>query len=130
MELPAILKPGNRPQYYLIQNKMKPIRLILTFYKSFAFTSFLITFICLALLYGFGAKGIYIIQALFWFKIFTLAITVYFVNIYKKNEFYYYKNLGISKLILWIPILIFDFLFFLITIIVLASNLHETLTGS
>jgi hypothetical protein len=81
-------------------------------------------------LYGFGPKGIYVIQPLFWFKIFTLAITVYTINIYKKNEFYYYKNLGISKLKLWIPIITFDFLFFLITIIILASNLHETLPRS
>lgn len=109
---------------------MKTIRLILTFYKSIAFVSFLITFTCLVLLYGSGPDGISIIQPLFWFKIITLAITVYYINIYKKNEFYYYKNLGISKFTLWIPILIFDFLFFLITIIILASNLHETLSGS
>ncbi|HCY76132.1 MAG TPA: hypothetical protein DHV28_09450 [Ignavibacteriales bacterium] len=70
------------------------------------------------------------IQALFWFKIFTLAIIVYSTNVYKKNEIYYYKNLGITRLTLWIPILIFDFLFFLISIIILASNLHETQPGS
>ena len=109
---------------------MKTLRLILTFYKSFAFISFFITFICLAILYGFGAKGIHVIQPLFWFKIGTLAIIVYSVNVYKKNEFYYYKNLGISKLKLWIPIVTFDFLFFLITLIILASNLHETPAGS
>ena len=102
---------------------MKTIRLIWTFYKSFAFFSFSATLTCLILLYGFGPKGIYIIQPLFWFKIFTLAIIVYAINIYKKNEFYYYKNLGISKLKLWISIITFDFLFFLFTIILLASNL-------
>lgn len=109
---------------------MKTIRLILTFYKSFAFLSFLVTFICLGLLYGFGINGIYMVQALFWFKIFTLAIIVYSTSVFKKKEFYYYKNLGISKQTLWIPILFFDFLFFLIAIIVLASNLHETQPGS
>jgi lipopolysaccharide export LptBFGC system permease protein LptF len=111
---------------------MKTLRLILTFYKSFAFLSFLITFICLWLIYaGFKAtKGVYFIQEYFWFKIFTLAVIVYFVNVYKKNEFYYYKNLGISKLRLWIPILISDFLFFLISVIILASILHETHPGS
>lgn len=109
---------------------MKTVRLILTFYKSFALTSYLITFICLGLLYGFGEKGIYLIQVLFWFKIFTLAVIVYSVNIYKRNEYYYYKNLGLSKLTLWIPILIFDFTFFLTSIIILASNLHEAQPGS
>ena len=110
--------------------KMKTIRLLLTFYQSFAFTSFLITFVCLGLLFGFGAKGISMIQALFWFKIFTLASIVYSTNVYKKNQFYYYKNLGLSKTALWIPVLIFDFLFFLISIIILASYLHETLPRS
>jgi|APIni6443716594_1056825.scaffolds.fasta_scaffold2097067_2 hypothetical protein len=109
---------------------MKTIRLILTFYKSFALSSYLITFACLFIMYEYGKNGMYIIQALFWFKIFTLAISVYFINSYKRNEFYYYKNLGISKLTLWIPILIFDFLFFLISIIIIASNTHETLPGS
>jgi len=113
---------------------MKTIRLILTFYKSFAFISFLITFICLGLISGFilvgDPKGISFIQILFWFKIFTLAITVYTINFYKKNEFYYYKNLGLSKLKLWIPIITFDFLFFLVTIIFLASTLYETQPGS
>ncbi|MDY0142854.1 MAG: hypothetical protein RBR97_13270 [Bacteroidales bacterium] len=109
---------------------MKTLRLIVTFYKSFAFLSFLITFICLGLLYGFGTNGIHMIQYLFWFKIFTLTITVYLTNVYKKNEIYYYKNLGISRRTLWIPILIFEFLFFLISIIVLASELYETPLGS
>jgi lipopolysaccharide export LptBFGC system permease protein LptF len=109
---------------------MKTLRLILTFYKSFAFLSFLITFVCLGLLYGFGTNGIYMIQTLFWFKIFTLAVIVGYTNAYKKNEIYYYKNLGISRLTLWIPILIFDFLIFLISIIILATNLHDTQPGS
>lgn len=109
---------------------MKTIRLLLTFYRSFAFLSFLITLICLFLLYGAGAKGIHMIQVLFWFKIFTLAITVYSINVYKKNEFYYYRNLGLSKLTLWISVLTVDFLIFLISIIILARCLHETLPGS
>lgn len=109
---------------------MRTIRLILTFYKSFAFSSFSITFICLGILYGFGAKGIYFIQILFWFKIITLGISVYFINEYKAKQYYYYKNLGVSKLALWIPVLVFDFLFFLTALIILASHLHETHPGN
>lgn len=55
---------------------------------------------------------------------------VYSTNSYKKNEFYYYKNLGLSKLKLWPPILVFDFLFFLIALITIASNNYEPLPGS
>jgi len=109
---------------------MKQLRLILTFYKSFAIASFLITFICLGLMYGFGKNGIHMIQVFFWFKIFTLAVIVYSTNSYKKNQFYYYRNLGISKMKLWLPILIFDFLFFITTIIILAIYIHDTLPRS
>lgn len=109
---------------------MKAFRLILTFYKSFALASYLITFACLFIMHRYGSKGIYIIQILFWFKIFTLAMLVYSTNSYKKNEFYYYKNLGLSKLKLWPPILVFDFLFFLIALITIASNNYEPLPGS
>jgi hypothetical protein len=109
---------------------MKHLRLILTFYKSFAIASFVLTFICLGLMYGFGKNGIHMIQAFFWFKIITLGIIVYYTNSYKKNQFYYYKNLGISKMKLWLPILVFDFLFFMISIIILAIIIHDTLPRS
>lgn len=109
---------------------IKTIRLLLTFYKSFAVASFAITFACLFLMFGFKANGIYMIQVLFWFKIATLALIVYSVNSYKSKEFYYYKNHGLSNRKLWLPILVFDFLVFLISIITIASKLHEALSGS
>lgn len=112
--------------FTFIPEKMKTIRLILTFYKSFAFTSLLITFICMGLVYGYGEKGVQIIQLLIWFKIIMLAIIVYSISRFKRNQFYYYKNLGVSRLTLWASTLIFDFLFFLIAIITLAIKLNET----
>lgn len=108
---------------------MKTIRLIITFYKSFAFLSFLITFACFYIMDQSGKNGIYVLQALFWFKIFTLGIIVLFTNSYKKNEFYYYKNLGVTKLTLWLPILIFDFLSFIIPLITIASYNYGTHPG-
>ncbi|HBZ26324.1 MAG TPA: hypothetical protein DEO54_08860 [Rikenellaceae bacterium] len=63
-------------------------------------------------------QGINIFTALFWFKIITLGIIVYFINNYKRNEFYYYKNLGLSKKVLWISSLTFDFILFLTLIII------------
>lgn len=109
---------------------MKQVRLILTFYKSFAIVSFVITLACIGALYGFGKNGIHILQAFFWFKIFTLGVTVYSINTYKKNQFYYYRNLGLSKLKLWVPILTFDFIFFLTTLILTAIKIHDTLPRS
>jgi hypothetical protein len=93
---------------------LKTIKLIATFYKSFVIASLLITACCLGLFrkYGFG-----IFEALFWLKIVTLAITFYFINKYKRKEFYYFQNLGISKVLLWCTTLIFDFSLFILGII-------------
>lgn len=104
---------------------MKTLRLILTFYKSFAFLSLLLTLISLYTIYYSGKNWIYFMQIMFWFKLGTLGLIVYSIDSYKKAESYYYKNLGISKRKLWIPILIFDFSFFLILVIILAVKLHE-----
>src|SRR5690606_39318372 len=85
------------------------IRLIITFYKSFAFASNLITLSCLYLIILYAEKAIYIVQALIWFKIGTLGMIFYYIQSYKRDEFYYYKNLGLAKKHLWISTLTFDF---------------------
>ena len=106
---------------------MKQLRLLITFYKPIALTSYILTAICLYTLY---TQGLSSFQPLFWFKIFTLGLFVYYINNYKRQEYYYYKNLGFSKLKLWIPILIFDFSVFLISMIIIALKIHETQIGS
>lgn len=116
--------------YKCSNHYMKTLRLILTFYKSFALVSLLLTLTCLYIIYGYGKNGIYILQYLFWFKLVTIGIIYYYINSYKNAEFYYYKNLGVSKQKLWIPILFFDISFFLISAIILAAKLHETLPRS
>lgn len=106
---------------------MKTLRSILTFYKSFAFVSILITLASVAIVYLSGSKGVFMIQGFFWFKIFSLAAIFYINNTYKKDEYYYYKNLGVSKLMLWIPTLAFDLTLFLVTIITIAIHNYEAL---
>jgi len=92
----------------------KTIKLISTFYRSFMALSFLITATCLVLFwkYGFG-----VFSTLFWFKIGTLGLTFYFINNYKNKEYYYYQNLGVSKVLLWSATLSFDFALFIFLII-------------
>jgi len=92
---------------------MRAIRLIFTFYKSFAFASLMITLTCISIIYTWGIDTF---TALFWFKIITLGLIFYFTNSFKKDEFYYYKNFGLTKMHLWAPTLIFDFILFLILI--------------
>lgn len=86
------------------------------------------TLACLGIIYGAGKNAVNLLQAIFWFKVFSLGIIFYFINSYKGKEIYYYKNLGVSKYKLWIPILIFDFSIFLISMITIASRLHDTLS--
>lgn len=92
---------------------MRTLRLVATFYKSYAYASLLVTSFCVLQFYLIGIKPF---ALLFWFKIATLGIFVYFVNVYKKDEFYYYKNLGLSKLFLWISTLLFDLILFIVLI--------------
>jgi len=94
---------------------MKALRLILTFYKTFIIASSVITISSMYLVYMYGP---HIISFLFWFKVFTLGIMLVFVNSYKGKEFYYYQNLGFSKLFLWFTSIGIDlFLFFILLIL-------------
>lgn len=103
----------------------KIVKLIWTFYKSFIFFSFLVTALCIALFweYGLGIYGI-----LFCFKIATLTMTFFIVNSYKSNEYCYYQNLGVSKILLWVCSLSFDLiLFFLFDIFDLQNKMTHIL---
>ena len=92
----------------------KTIGLIWTFYKNFLLLSIIITALCITLFLEYGFS---VFNMLFWFKIGTLGITYYFINAYKKKEYYYYQNLGISKVLLWATTLTFDFVLFIFLII-------------
>ncbi len=92
----------------------KFVRLVWTFYKNYIFSSIIITLCCLFLFFEYGFD---IFKALFWFKMATLGVTFYFINSYKKNEYYYYQNLGVSKIMLWVMSLSFDIMLFVFLII-------------
>jgi hypothetical protein len=89
-------------------------RLIWTFYKGYFLFSALITICCIILFWEYGFK---IFNELFWLKIGTLAISFVFINNYKKKEYHYYLNLGISRLMLWLLSLSFDIILFVILIL-------------
>lgn len=91
----------------------KIIRLIWTFYKNFLFLSVIITALCLRAFWMYGFATFF---GIFWGKLITLGLTYYLLNPNKKNEYYYYQNLGISKTILWTATLTFDFVLFLLLI--------------
>lgn len=101
------------PLTVIKMRSIKIIRLIWTFYKNFLPAALFITVCCLSLFwkYGFG-----IFTELFWFKIATLGLIFYFINGYKNKEYYYYQNLGVSKVLLWAATLIFDLALFIFLI--------------
>jgi len=65
----------------------------------------------------FWKYGFSIFVVLFWFKIASLGLIFYFINNYKNKEYYYYQNLGVSKVLLWATTLAFDFALFIFLII-------------
>lgn len=94
---------------------LKTFRLAWAFYKSYALFSMFITLFCIRIVYSYGLQ---VFTSVFWGKVITSAIAWYFVNESKRNEFYYYRNLGISPARLWILTLIFDFVCFLSLVII------------
>ncbi|MET0394241.1 MAG: hypothetical protein ABW019_13935 [Chitinophagaceae bacterium] len=93
---------------------LKTIRLTWTFYKSFLFFSLVITTCCLSIFWKYGFSVFFM---LFWLKLITLGLTYYFINQYKSREYYYYRNLGVSKSLLWAVTLLFDFALFIFALI-------------
>jgi len=80
--------------------------------------NFLVTLSCVYLMWVYGVQAHKIIGALFWYKAIALILIFYTSIYYRKNELYYYRNLGVSKVLLGITTSIFDFLLWLILIIV------------
>ncbi len=89
---------------------IKSIRIIWTFYTAFAVPSMAITLSCLSLNIE---SGLRLYSIIFWFKVATLSLMFLAVNSYKKHEYFYYYNLGVSKVKLWASTLSFDFFIFL-----------------
>lgn len=94
---------------------LKVLKLIITFYSSFFFLTTTITLCCILIFEQYGMSTFF---SLFWFKIITLGLVYYFTSNYKAKEVYYFLNLGVSPIILWASTLGFDFLLFVISIII------------
>jgi hypothetical protein len=93
-------------------------RLILTFYRNFFGASMLITVCCAGLVWKWGMD---MFTTLFWFKLVSLGLIFYFVRNIRRDEFYYYQNLGVSRTLLWAASLGLDFCLFLLALIASAS---------
>jgi hypothetical protein len=93
---------------------MRTFKLITRFYSGIFLANFLVTLSCVFLLWSFGAKAHDIRGILFWYKVITIAMIFSLSIHYKKQELYYYQNLGVSKSLLGFSTSIFDFMLWLI----------------
>ncbi|MCR8561014.1 hypothetical protein KXD93_25380 [Mucilaginibacter sp. BJC16-A38] len=97
---------------------MRTLKLITRFYSGIFLANFLVTLSCIGLLIFYGAHAMELIGVLFWYKIITIGMIFSTWIYYKKKELYYYQNLGISKIKLAVATSTFDFLLWLIAIII------------
>lgn len=88
---------------------IRNIRLLFTFYRYFIWASVFIDAACAYILWQ---NGIGAYKGLFWLKLFSMGISFYLVNEYKKHEYFYFYNFGLSKKMLWITTLAVDLLLF------------------
>lgn len=95
---------------------MNKLRIALTFYSSFFIASSLITLACLISL---DKDGLEALTPWLFLKIFSAAAIIFFINTFKRNEFYYYQNLGLSKTSLWLITMGIDMTIFSLAIVTL-----------
>ena len=97
---------------------MRTLILITRFYRGLFLANFLITLSCLAIILFYNDKAFEILDVLFWFKVITLVSIFFSAVYYKKQELYYYQNLGISKLKLGITTSAFDFMLWTMVLLI------------
>lgn len=111
-------------QIFLVMKHLQKLRLLFTFYQYLIWVSVFINIACGFFLWK---NGISAYSALFWFKLFTLGASVYFTNEYRKEEYFYFYNFGLSKKTLWITTIILDMLIFF-GLMILSFNLRSVIT--
>jgi hypothetical protein len=97
---------------------MRTFKLITRFYSGIFLANFLVTLSCLGLITMYGTLAHKLMGILFWYKVISIGMIFSTAIYYKKKELYYYQNLGVSKVKLGISTSVFDFLLWLILIII------------
>jgi hypothetical protein len=95
---------------------MKKIRLLITFYLSFALVTLLFTAAGGITLYkagSFTAAPAKLLPGIIWIKVISSAIVICYINNYQQKQFFYFQNLRLSKLFLWSYTIGFDLLLFI-----------------
>lgn len=91
------------------------LKIYYTFLRSFYISGCCISVCCGWLFYRWGSD---VLAPVFYFKLFTAAIIFYAADRLKQKEYYYYHNLGLTKLKLWVFYEFCDLLLFVLLLIV------------
>lgn len=94
---------------------MRTLRLFATFYRNFFWFSFIL-FCCSVFI--FVNNGLSSVKGIFWLKIITSFLVYFFVDKYMRKEYFYYRNLGLSKKKIWWAIFSFEAVITTIVLIV------------
>ena len=100
-------------------NLRRAPKLLWTFYRYSAVPNGFMTLICATLFWEYGPP---IFAAQLFLKVVTMTIVSLFVRSHYKHEFYYYQNLGLTRVFLWTITLFFDLLIYFTVLFVLASH--------
>ena len=97
-------------------------RLCVSFYEMFAASALAVSFACGLILFINRMKSsavvAVIVVATFWFKVATMVF-IWFTTKRKSGRFfYYYKNVGMSIRWLWGMALVFDFLTYVVCMLI------------
>ncbi len=88
---------------------MRTLKLIARFYRGFFLPNILVTISCVYIQHETAAAKFGVTGVLFWYKLITMALILWYILSDKKKELYYYQNLGISKVMLAVTTSVFDF---------------------
>lgn len=82
---------------------------VLFFYKSVYPVTLSISLLCLGI---FAAIGPASLKAILWFKVISFGVVVFHVENTRKQAFWYFYNLGLTRNTLWIGVVLIDFSIF------------------
>lgn len=105
---------NNLPGTILALNR--PMRALLTFYKTVAVPLIGITFICA--LQVLQAQSGYFVVRVFWLKILTSIVIGTYLAIFKAEQFVFYNNLGLSRARLLLLSFLLDFTIWMVAMTV------------
>lgn len=94
------------------------VLLLLRIFRSFAFFVIILDVICVSLLSNLGISAF---NGIFWFKLVASFAGYWIIFQNKKEIFYYYYNLGLTKLNILVSIASFDFVTFILITYFIAS---------